>query len=349
MTKTTNIILLLSFLAIPFGILGRNVYYGHTYSIFLAVSVFLAMLLPNKWLRAFVIYAGLWFAFVIVMVFLGKAHPDLILSTLDSMLFIWIGMMIYLAVYHSKWTLEQWGNAFCILALIQLVIGLFQYIGIDPLNIFLSPFVIVKKEAVGNFAVGTMGNQNHLAALLAVSFPFFFRKYWRWFIVPMLLGFYICQTSTAFAAVAFGSLYYLWGWKGMLLGVLPATGYFLFVDGNKLSEILKLDRFVFWQDGLRIILSSEKSTFFGLGGGIQWKRGDQLHSEYIQLLWSYGLTGVAIIAGFIIGLLRKNKDRLLQTILIIILVDGIGNHLMHVTVTAIMGVTVFALIERENK
>lgn len=343
MTKHAGIFAAAAFLIIPFMMMGSDVHQAHAYALILMVIIGLALYLPNPFLSTFGLYAAGWMAFVFALFFVGQVNSTLVLVTIDAMLFIIMGMLAYLAVYHSEVTTDGWADIICTLALIQAIIGICQHYWFDPVSTVLNYVVDVRGEYSFLTPIGTLGNKNFLGALLAMSLPFFFRVS-RWVLaVPIIIfGLFVVSTSTAAVAACVGIGYFFAGWRGSAVMIIPAILYVLFWDQQ---VILKADRFLFWQDGLTKVFSSWKTAVFGYGPGITWQIGNQLHNEYVMTVWNYGLIGLALMGAFIVSLSRES--RMLFTAFIILCVNMLGNHPLHTIPTALLAVVIIALIERE--
>lgn len=343
MTKAANILTLIGLAIIPFGLWAPVIHQGHVYTLMLVCFIGLALYLPNKWLSGFGLYVSAWWLAVYLMTFTGAWIPELTIVTIDAALFLIFAMVAFLAVYHSKWSLNTWYNVICISALIQCFIGILQYFNCDPVSWALSHFVIVKGDFSFNTPTGTLGNQNFLAAYLAIAAPFFLRDKWFYFIPVIAFGLYIAHTSMAWIALTVGMSYFVGGWKLSLISVGVIGLYATLINPH---DGLHNERLDMWLDGIKKITHSWQSTVFGLGPGIQWKIGDQLHNEYLMMVWNYGLIGLSFMAGFILTISRQN--RYLFTAFIILCVNMIGNHALHTTPTALLTIAIIALMEKER-
>lgn len=343
MTKAANILTLISLIIIPLGITGPNVHQAHVNTLLLVCFVGLALYLKNKWLTMFMLYVSAWWAFVYFMIWIGRIHPQMSLIVIDAILFFVFGAIFYLAVYHSPFKLDTWFNIICIAVLIQCVIGILQQFGFDLPELLLKPFVKVNKEGGGN-VTGTLGNRNFFSTFLAISFPFFIRKKWIWFIPVIVAGLIIGKTSSAGIAVIIGMAYFIGGWRLAVLILFPLIAYLLIFD---YSHIFQNERIEMWRDGIKKITSSWNYIIFGTGPGIQWKIDNQLHNEYLMTVWNYGLIGLSFFIGFIVTSYKSN--RILFSAFLILCIDMIGSHALHTTPTALLAIIIIALMQREKE
>jgi hypothetical protein len=345
MPKYASLFTAAAFLIIPFVMMGSDIHQAHVYGLILAAIIGLALYLPNPYLSGFGLYAAVWLAYVFSLAFVGMCNSTLVLVTIDGLLFIILGMLVFLAVYHSQIETGTWANVLCTLAIIQATIGICQHFWFDPLSTVLNYVVDVRGEYSFLTPIGTLGNKNFLGALLAISLPFFFRARW-WFALPVIaLGLFIVQTSTAVLAACIGAGYFFAGWRGAGAMIVPGVLYFVFIDSHAVFETTNYIRFLFWEDAIIKVLSSWKTAVFGFGPGITWEIGNQLHNEYVATLFNYGLVGLTLMVSFILNVSRAS--RMLFTAFIILCVNMIGNHPLHTTPTALLAITIIALIERE--
>jgi hypothetical protein len=70
-----------------------------------------------------------------------------------------------------------------------------------------------------------------------------------------------------------------------------------------------------------------------------------LHSEWVNLAWNLGIVGL-VIAGLYFWRSLKSGNRILTAMIVAVLVDGLGNHLMHTIPTAILAVMAMGLNDR---
>jgi len=343
MTKAAHITALAGLIIIPLYVLASVVHQGHVNMMMLACFVGLSLSLPNKWLSGFGLYISVWWLTVYLMVFSGMLDIVFNAVTIDAALFLIFASVIFLAVYHSKYSNNTWFNIICISALIQCAIGILQYFNLDLVSWGLSHFVKVEGDFPFNIPCGTLGNPNFLGAYVAIATPLFIRDKWFWFIPVLFFTLYIAHTSMAVVAVVIGLSYFIGGWRLVVVSSLCIILYATLVNPH---DGFGNERVGMWIDGIQKITHSWESILFGFGPGIQWKAGDQLHNEYLMTVWNYGLIGLTFLIGFIVTIHRQN--RWLFTAFIILCVDMIGNHALHTTPTALLAVVIIVLIERER-
>jgi len=339
---------------LPFGVWGATVHFGHAHSLIIAALIALGLLLPNQWMRLFVFYVAGWLAYIAAGLFIGflTADASLTLILIDGSFWIILGALVFAVIYHSAPEKEAIFNIICIAAAIQASIGLLQSFGIDPVFDFFGSIVAVTTELDRTAAVGTLGNNNFLAAFIAISLPFFFRRGW-FYVLPLIIACLIaCKTSTAFVAAASGAAFYFYlqaranlKWSiPAATAALGAVAYYVLVY----HPILQNDRPDLWIDGIRKATMSWHTLLIGYGPTAEWKIGDKLHSEYVMTLYNFGLIGLGLLAAYIVSVLKRFRqiDRILAAAFVIICIDAIGNHLMHTIPTALLAIVTMALLER---
>jgi hypothetical protein len=313
---------------------GPNVHYGHACMASLFAFAALSLMTNNVWLIAFGVFTSIWYAHLYSATF-SVAIPDVVvLQVIESTLFISSGLIIYSIVKYGKTSIQLWKDAICTISILLAVIGIAQ-------------FQVVK------VATSTLGCSNFLAAFLAIATPFFFRKGWFFALPVILLAIWDAHTSMAILALAVGVGAYFWKLKGMLAGMIPGLFYLTCIDNHTIQNVATEERVAFWSDAAVKVSSHWYTLLFGVGPGIYWRTDNMLHSEYVYLLFNFGLVGVLIAAGYIIKQFSFLKyphyripDRSLFAAMIIILINAIGNHLLHTAPTAVLAIIIFALNER---
>lgn len=343
MTKLVDILSLVGFILIPLILWAGVVHQAHVYTFMLVCFIGLSLYLPSKWFAGFGLYIALWWSLIIYLVWTGRVVPQMIGVSVDAILFLVFGMIAFLAIFNGKVKTDTWFNVICISALIQAVIGFLQYYGVNLVAVVFSYFVNISAELPTRTPVGTLGNNNFLAAFLAVSLPFFFRRVWLWVLPFVLFSLFLCKTSTAGIAVIVGTVYYIGGWKLAVASIGLVSAYFYFFD---FAHIFQGDRWDFWKDALVKLSGSWKTLVYGFGPGITWQIGNELHNEYVMAVWNYGLVGLTFLLGYIVTVYREHK--ILFTSFLILCIDAVGNHVLHTVPTAVLAIVIIALIERER-
>lgn len=355
-TMTNFIAILL--IVLPFGVWGATVHHGQAHTILIAYVVALGLMLPNAYMRIFMAYLAGWLSYVTAGLFLGfmAANASITTVLIDGSVWPIIGMSIFLIIYGAdKKHHEIIYNAICITALIQAIIGLSQVSGYDPIVWALSQIVTIKSDLQPSTAVGTLGNNNFLAAFVAASLPFFFRRGWCMAIPIIIACLFVCKTTTAFIAAIAGTVFYFWPqirenlkWSVPSCLVAGIIGlYYAFIY----HPITANDRPDLWLDGIQKVTRSWRTILIGFGPNAEWRHGDKLHSEYFMMFYNFGVIGLGLMAGYIASIFKSinNVDRILMAAFVIICVDAIGNHLLHITTTALLVITITALIEKQRR
>jgi len=151
------------------------------------------------------------------------------------------------------------------------------------------------------------------------------------------------KTSTAIVALLIATGFHFSGWLGVIPGSVSGVLYVVLVKGSTQSLVIRFDM---WKDALEKVSGSLTTIIFGTGPGIYWEAGNMLHNELIYLDWRFGLIGVIIAALYIFRSIREIDNRAIFAMFLAVLVDGIGNHLMHTAPTAFVAVIVFGLKDR---
>jgi len=323
---------------------GDNVLWGHFNTFKLAVYFIAASYIKNPYIMGFCFYAGLWgFA---TMFFLDPFF----LVYIDACTNMLYGIIVYNFICAVAIPQETIFDIICVCVLLQATLGLMQYFGLDPVTFIWSHFANIDKWQAGT-GVGTLGNNNYLGAYAAISLPFFIREKWQYAFPIICLCLIISKTTTAVVA-AFAALgVFFLGWSGALLGLAFTRFILIFFAYQKTFHFLSVfERGELWRDAIKATSSSAQTLIFGWGPGLLLKKQNNLlHSQYITTFFNFGLIGLAWMGGFIADVFRKHtwKGNALMASFVAILVNMLGNHPMQMVPTAILIITVLALLQKE--
>jgi hypothetical protein len=353
------------FALIPFGLWGQNIFYGHANSLILSALLILFLCKAdndyplNKWLRAFGVYICLWVAFSYLLSFLDLINLSAWFSALnDSILFFITGLIFFIAVYRGTISFNIWANVICFVATIEAILSIMQWAGYDPVVALLKNFVDLISQVGVDIPTGTLGNQNFLAAFLAISFPFFIRdgkrslydlnvpSLWCLALPFIVVSLFISKTTAALGALIIGLAFF---YGGIWLAVLSIVPAFIIYAIKYQGMLLTNARFEYWQNAWQSTSSTWQTLLFGWGPGITWQPGNMLHSEYVNTFFNFGLIGLALMICYFISITWKSTNRYLQTAVLIIAVNILGNHAFHLVSTGVLAIVIFALIEREKR
>lgn len=344
----------IAFLLAPFLILSTGyIWTGQQIGLMMIFLVLIATMIENLWLRGFLLYAAAWQTFLFIQ---GLIHPGQFQFALASgytqVLFMFAGAMIYLTTSRSKISLPVFYNVICIATLIQTGIALLQkFGGIDIVPMVLSLIAPTKSSLGDRALVGTLGNPNYLAAFLAFSMPFFFRKWWIWSFPLVTAILVVSMTSSAIIPAILGTsvfvvLRFRPGWKWL---VPVAVIAFLLIAGYAMVDFpsYRGGRFEIWNEAFNQVVKSPLGVAFGLGPGAAWAQNYPLHSEWVTLFHQFGVIGLILATGFVLTVSRKNVY--LFSSFVIIINNMFGNAALHIAPTAFLACMVVGLMERERK
>lgn len=350
--KQINVIFLgLSVILIPLMIMASDIHHSHVLGMITCGMIYLAMTIPDMFLRLFFLYASAWLLFIFGNVFVGRYDKLIIPSSIDTSLFLVFYSVFFVGVMRSKLSKEFFFNCICVAAIVQAVFGVFQFFSLDPVSYALSGIVKVINPIGLETPVGTLGNPNFLGAFLVISLPFFIRKYWSNLIPLILFAIFISGCKTAILITVILAVFYFSNMikvkniykTGMIFLVVILTfGALLKYYGDS-SLVIRMS---YWKDGLSQIFVSWETVLFGFGPGITWKLGDQFHSEYMSIFFNWGVIGLFLVLAYMLNIYRGS--RLLFLSIITIAFNMIANHTFHTVPTAILSVMVCSLNEREK-
>lgn len=341
-----DIIIILTFLMVPFGYFSLigSVHSGHLLAFFLSGCAIFAIRIENFWLKLFFLYIIFYQACVLV----SAAFSEIPRAPAGNMLlfYILLSLMIFTYVKSSNIPFRFFYNAICISALIQATIGIFQWLGFDLVYLCLKPIIPfwVKLKPL-DVPVGTLANENYLAAYLAISLPFFFRKRWIFAIPVISASLLMSNTTTAmFSAFVAVSVFFKYTWV-IILSIFGFIIYAAFIDSDP-SAIFANDRFVIWSTALDKIFTNFKTIIFGLGPGAGYGQPYALHNEYLTLWFHFGIIALFLISGFIINVERSNK--ILISSFGAIVSNCLGNLPMQLAPSLFLILIVIGLLERNK-
>jgi len=133
---------------------------------------------------------------------------------------------------------------------------------------------------------------------------------------------------------------------GAALATLLIFAVYYLASYNLGSFKVRYDEF--WRGPLLAWVSSWHTFIFGVGPGVPARGNNFLHSEIIPLIWNFGLLGVLVVGDYIKKTIHGIKDvpEVLAFSFFVILIDALGNHVLHIPATALMCIFIVALIEK---
>ena len=325
----------LMIVVLPFGLIGNTIHQGHLNAMILFVYLAGVLSLPQRMIPMGVL-SWSWLATAMILVYLGRIPPEMYTARLDSSLIILMGVAWAIFVYRSQIEKEQWFDILCVSALVQSFIGFHQFFLDDPVSTIVSMWTPVRGDFTYYTATGLTGNPNYLGAYLAICLPLFFRARWLIGLPVIVTALLISKSTGGFGSAVIGCLYYAWGVKGALTGAsLGVVHYFL------THEYWREERLNIWTQTIELCTLSWDRLLLGYGPGAQAFETNMIHNEYLNMLFQYGTVGLGLMVQFI----RKifTDDRLLNTSLLILLINMIPNHPFHEPTTAVLGITVIVL------
>ena len=345
-----------------------------------------ANLTLNNVIFLFVCYASIWQIVLFLQALSYKIPPASALDGLSSIIFLIIAVVIYKSVERSEISLTAFFNIICISALLQLFLAYSQLaFGSDPFNYIIRSLFKTESRLSLHAPTGTLGNNNYLAAYLVIALPFFCRGFnlrfytvkrpWLgqikipysssigwWCAIPLILiMLYATQTSTAVIALGAG-IYVYWTrllkekritWKvyaaslvAMSLIILVYVFYYHSIIRDIGRTGYDLDRYDMWIYVWRALTSSPWFFVFGFGPGALWIRPYPLHSEWVTMIYQYGMTGLCLMGLFIAKIPRTSIY--LFPAAVIIFVNMLGNSALHYAPSAFLILIILGLLERES-
>jgi hypothetical protein len=311
--------------AVCFAHWGANVFYTQAFMMGIVALIALSLWTRDGIVAAMGIYISLWLIFLHIGASKGWLPEEGFSQAIDSLVWITVGMVSYNIVRcGKKVSLETYLYGIVSLAVVLSLLGLLGIL-------------------TGRPAVGTLGNQNFLGAFLAISgiACYSLRKGWIP-LIPIVACLIATHTSMAIGAFLIGTGYFFFNVYGVIAGGIAGAAYFLIFKTSE-SMMIRAD---YWTDALQKISGSWQTIVFGVGPGIYWEWGNMLHSEYVYIVWNLGMVGLLLVGLYIWRSCREINNRVIFAMFIAVLVDGIGNHLMHTAPTAMLAIIVFGLKDK---
>jgi hypothetical protein len=358
----TDRILQIGFLLLPFMWLstGRPAYGQFIWAIILVIAA-LSACFENRWIRWFGFYIAAWvLAIQLFRVFLPNDPTirHVSFNVCNRSMYILIGLCVLYFVTRSRSRTETWLNWICAAAVVQCIVAIPQQFGVYPWIDLLNFAGFSVSNVSSSMAVGTLENVNFFSGFIAIASPLFFRSSpislaWPksrvirirwWFFIP-LIAFHLLlsRTATAVAAASVAVMVIfpsVWIWAGMA----AAAMLFAWHDGTLTRIMYGAPRFEFWKEAMGNIGAWQWP--FGHGLGISWGKDFNLHNDWLQLVYELGVTGLALVSGYIATVYRSH--RLLFAALVAACVNAGGNYPMHLPSSGILVVIIIGLIEKER-
>lgn len=353
-------LLLLCFLLVPFGFLVSGpvnakipyIHIGQHYAFILSALVVVAVLIKNKFITSFLIWSVLWMVFIFIYKIINYAFVpvQVVTNALDTIIYFLAGATVFYAVSKSRIKNKTFYNIICIAAILQAGLALMQKMGFDPVLWVLNQFILARPLLDPTILTGTLGNNNFLAAYVAITLPFFFREKWRYFLPVMAVVLYLSNTTSAVIPAIIGAMFFFWpeiqGWKKhscVVAGVLAAIWYALFQHSN----VFLNPRWQDWDFALKqLYIYNPVYVLVGMGPGAGWGKSYPMHNEWLQCMHQYGLIGFSLLAGYVATIYRGN--RILFTAFLIAAINIFGNYSLHLAPSAFLIILIAGLIERER-
>lgn len=248
-----------------------------------------------------------------------------------------------------------------ILCLIESFWTILSIFNIEFYNVVFSLFFEkVVQIRDGFYNMGSLGNPNLSGALISITAPLFFsRKHWVG-LIPIVVALVAGGSIMPLITFIAGFCYFIW----LNLNLNKYVPYLLFLiaglffimvgfpegylsDNSRLEAwkktILFLDNFIFGK-GL-----GHFSAFFSRSFVINGEYFRNTHNEYLQVLYNFGLVGFSIFSYLFVSLLRRKEEILISCCIFAIAVNCYGNFLFHISLTAFVALTIFAIGYRSKE
>lgn len=382
--KSKDWIVAVLFYLFPFMIIAPGIIWKSQLLFFITMgSIIIAFQIKNVLVKSFLLYAVAWQMCIFVASFHSGASPGAGLSIILSLMG---GGIVYKYVSEGSLPKETWYSVIRIVVLIQVVIGILQYFGLNLVVEVLSYFTKVRADLP--HITGSLGNRNFMAAFVAMSLPVFAN--WKAVeikgvnvaVIALLAFLCLCLSPGTLAAIIGITVYYCYSRKlkhsplYILLSVVVAVGFaggYILITGNHVNDFTlfgkqleelrltgniitesapgDIGRFGMWMTAAWHLIHYPFAFIFGFGPGAGWGKPYPLHSEYVSMWFQFGIVGFGMMIAYIVKtgkFLWKSGDATLLSALVIICLDMVGNFPMEVASTAFLIIIIAGLIERDR-
>jgi len=351
--KTAGVdkLLLTGFLLLPFiALTGGMIHVAQRTTFYLVVFLLGACLIKNKWLKGMLVYWCLWTLYLMVCYFLRGATNLTVNSSLFFNIYMLLASLIIYFVSVSRAPDELFYNIICVSAILQGLVAVGQMWEYDVFYYLYSLFLPLQRGIDITEPCGTLGNPNFLAAYLAISLPFFFRRKWFYFVPVIPAIIMTAVQSTALVALLVGCFYYfkdrikkLW----LVAGLVPFAIYLcIFKRSMTIGFTFDNPRFIWWGEAIKQTCTNTLGFLFGMGPGAPWGGKFPMHNEWITLFHHFGWCGIMIAAGYVFTVPKNNKR--LFTSFIIICICAMGYYPFHLPTVGMLCLVVMGMMERDR-
>lgn len=364
---STDRLLWIAYLLIPFAVIGNaTVMNGQYYAVIFCIVLGVFLHVKDEWLRGGLIYFAIWQGVLFPLSLFYSRSGRLAMNSFEMFVATGLLALLFLYLSRSKFNLDRLYDVICISALLHAVNAWLQWFGLNLTGLALDQIVKVISEIPG-VPTSTFQNNNFLAAYLAISTLFFWetRKFeitlrprkkflktgfhfervinWRYGLIIIIPVFFPLITRTAVIALGAGAVAYWWQyWKVMIPAAVSISTLYMLFSGKGIPV-----------DGLRYEMWSDtwafmKKSFFRclIGNSPGTIIIPNLHNEYLTIFVKFGLMGLVFLGGYIKNLYRG--DRMLFSVMVVALVNMIGNFPMEQPANMILITITAGLIERKR-
>jgi hypothetical protein len=322
-------------------VLNGQVHTGHHFGFIILAMMTVAKTINDKYLQWFFYYLAGQCVFIFAGNLFGITTLDQSYRALSYVMHCTAGLIFLSFIVNTKIDTDKIYNIIRVVAVIQCLVCLSQYwFRFDPFLWVLDHYIVINKDfKIYKDIPGTIGNRNFVAGLLAISTPFFFRKYWIFFLPFIFTVLFIAKTSTAIIALGAGLVIYSNNIYMIIISIL-----FVLIYAGLYDKIYGNVRFDNWVMATENMIKS--NPVFGLGPNAKWAKSYLIHNDILSVFLFHGIIGLSLFVGFIKGLIVN--DRILMSSLAIGIVNSIGSYSMHIAPVALLNITIIGLIIKQR-
>lgn len=260
-------------------------------------------------------------------------------------------LLVIVGIIQSLWCIVE----YCNVDLYKILINTFS--DRNFVRVYLDNSTVAHEIKTINVR-GAMGNTNITASLIAIVFPLSFfikNKLFKYSsIIIMLVGIILCKSLMGGGTAFFGFLLFLSYNKNFKILTLILMGALLAASSLTSSNLQTMSngRWEVWLKSFEYFRNLDMfnllfgqgvgffSDHFGAMNGAVFK---QVHNEFIESIYAFGLLGTLAIMGLITKVIITSKNTLASMLVLSTCVNAIGNFPFHISTTVFIFALAFAI------
>lgn len=259
-------------------------------------------------------------------------------------------------------------NALAITCVIQSILVVVSAFGIDLYRHMVELVygattldISLKDMKTVSIGLGSLQSRSLSSALIASTLPFLFNGKFKIFIPLTVAALYLADSTMAIMSIPLAMIVMAYkkfigknGLALLLTATLACAIYLIYTTDSGFFN--GSERALAWAQSVEHYFSNFE--FFGKGLGYVYDnyhlfgservKMRQLHNEYLEILYAFGIPGILICVYGLFSILKTSRPSLELMSFLIMCGNGFGFFNLHISSTALVFVVVTAIILREN-